>query len=284
MIQSLRQIKRRIRSIENTKKLTRAMEMISVSKLKRSSRMLDSSKMYFSKIDSFLTHLSSGGLNAGHLLLEDRPDKKNIGFCVLTSDTGLCGSYNHNVIRTAESFLNKYQPENVKLATLGKKGFVYFKKKGYPVAHSYVGFNGRYSRELSAKLLSDLTAMFLSEEVSEVYVAYTRPETASRHKAVVEKLLNIDFAKAEEIEYIFEPERARILEELIPVYLSNKIMMIILSAFTSEHQARAISMGEATKNATELLEGLILSRNKIRQGNITREIIEIISSAEALKG
>ena len=93
-----------------------------------------------------------------------------------------------------------------------------------------------------------------------------------------------EFSRNEEIDYIFEPERTRVLDELIPVYLSNKIAMVILNAFNSEHQARAISMGEATKNATELLEGLILSRNKVRQSNITREIIEIISSAEALKG
>jgi F-type H+-transporting ATPase subunit gamma len=284
MIQSLRQIKRRIRSIENTKKLTRAMEMISVSKLKRSGRMRENSKLFFSKIESILFNLLSGGENTGHPFLEERPDKQKIGFCILTSDTGLCGNYNHSVIRTAENFLSKYHPENVKLVALGRKGFIHFRKKGFSITHSYVGFNGRYSKELSEKLLKCLTMMFLSAEVSEIYIAYTRPETAARRKAVVEKILNIDFVKAKEIEYIYEPNRARILEELIPVYLSNKITMTILSAFTSEHQARAISMGEATNNATELLEGLILSRNKIRQSNITREIIEIISSAEALKG
>lgn len=283
MIQSLRQIKRRIRSIENTKKLTRAMEMISVSKLKRSSRLLETSSAYSSKIGSLLINILSSG-TVGSPFLEDQPGAKGIGLCVLSSDTGLCGTYNHSLIHAVEDFLAKYQQQEIKLVILGRKGFTHFKKKGFSIAHSYIGFNGRYSDELCRRLLNDLTQMFLSAEASQVYIAYMQPETSSRYKAVVEKLLKIDYAESSQKEYIFDPNRERILEELIPVYLYNRTAAILLSAFTSEHQARAVAMGEATKNATELLERLILLRNKVRQGNITREIIEVISSAEALKG
>jgi len=284
MIQSLRQIKARIRSIENTRKLARAMEMISASKLKRSSRLLETSSAYSSRIESLLVNILSSAEGVVSPFLKAGTDKQAIGLCILTSDTGLCGNYNHSLIRAAENFLSRYPASKVRLVTLGRKGFTYFKKKGFPIARSYIGFNGRYSDDLCRRLLGDLTQMFLKAEAGEVYVAYMQSETASRQKAVIEKLLEIGYDKKEQKEYIFDSGRQRMLDELIPVYLCNKVTTLVLKAFTAEHQARAIAMGEATKNATDLLEGLVLLRNKVRQGNITREIIEVISSAEALKG
>lgn len=284
MAQSLRQIKARIRSIDSTKKLTRAMEMISAVKLKRSSKMFDISEIYFSKIEALLSGILPEGMAWINPFLENRAGKHKIGFCVITSDTGLCGNYNYNIIRTVENFLSKYPQDKILLSVLGRKGFSYFKKRGFAIAHSYAGFNGRYSDDLCAKLLKGLTDMFLRDEADEVYFAYVHSGNAYNNKPVVEKLLNIDFFKKGKIEYIFEPGIERVLEELIPVYLFNKVKRIILSAFTAEHRARAVSMGEATKNAIDLLEGLVLSRNKIRQSSITGEIMEVISSAEALKG
>ncbi len=295
MVQSLKSIKSRIRGITSTKKLTRAMEMISVSKLKRAENMLNKSRPYFLKIESFLKNILSGNIKTAHPWLENRPDKQRVALCLVTSDTGLCGSYNHAVLNTAEEFLKGYKPDNVKLVTFGKKGFSYFNKKGFSISYSYIGLNGRYSAASAEKVAKDLEGLFLSKEVDEVYIAYTHIGDNHRASPVLEKLFNIEYKKGGDegscvsIQsgvggLIFEPSIARVLEELLPVYVFSKMRIAFLNAFTAEHKARAVAMGEATKNARELLEGLILLRNKIRQSNITREIIEVISSAEALKG
>jgi F-type H+-transporting ATPase subunit gamma len=220
-----------------------------------------------------------------HPFLDERLNKKNILLCVIASDTGLCGPYNNNVIRASEAFLKKYQPDKVRLVTVGKKGFIHFNKKGFKVTNSYVGLNGRYSSKVCEGMLKVFIDMFLLKQVDEVYIAYTHPETASRRKPVIEKLLNIGrLPGAEPVDYIYETPISVILDDLIPLYLSNKIKTIMLDSFTSEHQARAIAMGEATENATDILSSLILMRNKVRQANITKEMLEIVSSAEALKG
>lgn len=295
MAQSLKLIKSRIRGIESTKKLTRAMEMISVSKLKRAENILNKSRPYFLKMESFLKNILAGEIKAVHPLLEDRPDKHRVALCLVTSDTGLCGSYNHAVLNTAEQFLSGYMPDNVRLITFGKKGFNYFNKRGFSIQYSYIGLNGRYSAEAAEKAAKALEGLFLSKEVNEVYIAYTCIGLNHRAVPVLEKLFNLEYKKGGDAcgsvsilsgagGLIFEPGMARVLEEFLPVYVFSKIRIALLNAFTAEHKARAVAMGEAAKNARELLEGLILLRNKIRQSNITREIIEVISSAEALKG
>lgn len=285
MPQSLKAIKSRIRGITSTKKLTRAMEMISVSKLKRAENLLDKSRPYFLKIEVFLKNILSGyDIKAAHPLLEARPDKQKVALCLVTSDTGLCGGYNHALLDMVEKFLSGYKPDNVRLVAFGKKGFSYFKKKGFAVPYSYIGLNGRYSPEAAMKVAANLEELFLSREVDEVYIAYTNIAAGHRANPALEKLLNIEYEKVKPVNYVFESGMERVLEELLPVYVFSKIRIALLNAFTSEHKARAVAMGEATKNARELLEGLILLRNKIRQSNITREIIEVISSAEALKG
>ncbi len=295
MAQSLKSIKSRIRGIESTKKLTRAMEMISISKLKRAENILNKSRPYFLKINSFLNNILSNDIKAVHPLLEDRPDKQRVALCLVTSDTGLCGSYNHALLHTVEQFLSSYNPDNVRLVAFGKKGFSYFNKRGFNIPYSYIGLNGRYSAEAAEKIAKVLEGIFLSKEVNEVYIAYTLIGVNHKAGPVLEKLFNIEYKKGGDecgsvsilsgVEgLIFEPGIKRVLEELLPVYVFSKIRIALLNAFTAEHKARAAAMGEATKNARELLEGLVLLRNKIRQSNITKEIIEVISSAEALKG
>ena len=285
MLQSLRHIKSRIRSIESTRKLTHAMEMVSIAKLKRTQSAFEKSGKYTFKVEALLKSILSSDKMISHPFLDERLDKKNVLLCVITSDTGLCGPYNHNVIRAAETFLKNYQPDTIRLVTVGKKGFIHFNRKNFKVVNSYVGLNGRYSPKICEGMLNILIDMFLSKQADEVYIAYTHPETASRRKPVIEKLLNIvRLPGAKPVDYIYETPISSILDDLIPMYLSNKIKTIMLDSFTSEHQARAIAMGEATENATDLLSGLILMRNKVRQANITKEMLEIISSAEALKG
>lgn len=283
---SLKQIKNRIRSVENTEKITHAMELISISKMKSTGKILSGFRPYFEKIESSLSNIFQYSPDIKHPLAERRKKIKNIGLCVITSDTGLCSTYNNDIIRTAENFVKKYGKENIIMFCIGKKGFAYFKQRGLSIPNVYADLHSRFSSEIQQMIYKDVLYLYTQGNADEIYFAYARFESSSRNKPVIEKYLNIemDFKKGNYAEYIFEPDRETLLQKLIPEYLSSKIKIILLNAFLSEHSTRLISMTKATNNAKELIEDLILARNKIRQANITNEIIDIISSSEALKG
>lgn len=286
MIQSLRSIKSRLRSVDNTKKITRAMEMVSAAKLNRVENLLVSSREYFAGLGSLLKNIIlSEEEGFKHPLLETRNEKKAIALCLITSDTGLCSSYNNALIHSAEAFIQAQGGKaRVKLITVGRKGFNYFRRLGFEIPYFYLGTFGRYSDKISAEILKALTDIFLSKAADDVYVAYTHFESKARRRPVVEKFLNIEFGGSARQQYIFEPGKERILERLIPKFIENKMRLILLDAFASEHATRMIAMEMSTSNATELIGNLILLRNKARQASITKEVLEVISSAEALKG
>lgn len=284
MIQSLKVIKNRIRSIENTKRVTAAMELISVAKLNRIERPLLILRPYVSGLQQLTQDLIAGPDISSQPFLEARQDTEKIALCVVTSDGGLCGIYNNSIIRTAEEFIRQRGADKIELFCLGRKGFNYFKKRGMDIAWSYVDAHGRYAEKLCLELDTKLKEMFISGKVAQVHIAYTHFKTALVHQPRVEKFLNIDRIDQPEKEYILEPDRDAILTELIPKYLYMKLKLALLEAFTAEHSARTVAMKTATDNAGDLLQGLVLLRNKVRQANITQEIMEIISSSEALKG
>lgn len=285
MILSLRQIKSRIRSIENVKKVTHAMELISVAKFRVVENKALVFKQYYSKIEGLLKNLltASAGAGISNPYIVQRGDAKKTALCLVTSDTGLCASYNNNVIRLAEGFIGRRGKEKILLFCVGRKGFNHFRKKNIDIAQGYIGLTGRFNEEITRKIFKDLTSIYLSGKVDEVWFAYTDFESASRHKVVIEKFLNMEAPQGVRSDYILEPDAKGVLEELIPEYLFGKVKAVLLEAFASEHSSRMLAMGQATNNARELLEGLILRRNKMRQANITKEIIEIISSAEVLR-
>ena len=284
MIQSLRQIKRRIRSIENTEKLTHAMELIAVSKLRPLQERLGFCTEYFSKADEMLQHFLASLDSVDHPFLKERKPKRKISLCVLTSGTGLCGSHNYDIIRATEKFISEQKGTEVHLVTVGKKGYIYFKKKGLKITDVCIETRGHYSQGESDRLSQRLIDLFLSGEADEVHVAYTRFFSASRRRPTIEKILNLAVPATNLTQYLIEPDRSTLVNDFIPFYILSKMRFIMLNALVCEHSARGMAMEEATDNAQEILEELILSRNKVRQANITREIIEIISSADALKG
>lgn len=285
MIQSLRQIKNRIRSIDNTRKITRAMEMVSSSKLTRVRNALYASGPYLAGFESILKNLLTDITAVSHPLFEKREQIKRIALCVIASDTGLCGVYNHNVISLAETFLSKYEKEQVELIAIGKEAFSYFKRKNYKMGKSYLGIYGRYSSNASDELSEYLTSLFLNRDVDEVYIAYTHFSSMLRHVARIDKFLDVEATCGEECQHnILEPDAETILNKMIPKYLSGKMRSIFLNSFTSEHSARMFAMKTATDNADNLIETLTLLRNKVRQASITKEVLEIALSAEALKG
>ncbi|MBF0522313.1 MAG: ATP synthase F1 subunit gamma [Candidatus Omnitrophica bacterium] len=282
---SLRYIKNRIRAVEGIKKLTHAIEMVSMSKSKAVENILAGFKGFSANVDSMLDHLLSSQESYSHPLLEKKPLITQKALCLITSDTGLCGTYNNTIIRKAEEFIKQYGKENVRLITVGKKGFSYFSRKGVSATDVFLELHGRYSKTTAGKILATLLNKFLSNDVGEVYIAYTKHISATRRTPVVEKFLNIEPSfSTKKTELILEPNFDKILDKLLLEYLSGKIKIILLNAYAAEHSARLIAMGEATTNAKELLESLILQRNKLRQSTITSQLLEIVSSAEAMKG
>lgn len=284
MIQSLKTIKNRIRSIENTKKVTAAMELISVAKLNRIEKPLLALRPYVTSLENIMYNLIPDSSQAKRVFLEERPTLNKMCLCVVTSDSGLCGTYNNNIIRLSEEFIRAQGREKIILVCIGRRGFNYFKRQGIEISNNYLGINGRYSDNLCLEINERLKNLFVSGEVAQVFIAYTHFKTALIHKPMVEKFLNLGREPAAKKDYISEPDINTILDGLIPKYLYMKLKLIILESFTAEHSARTVAMKSATDNAKDLLEGLVLLRNKTRQANITQELMEIISSSEALKG
>lgn len=285
MAESLKAIKNRIRSIESIKKITRAMQMVSLAKLRPCENKLSALRVYLEKLRNLLGCVlaESGKMDNPFLIPALKPPKR-IALCVISSDSGLCGTYNQNIFRSAENFIAGHKDFQVSIIAVGRKGFNYFKKKNFSMPLVYVEPQGNYAALMLDKMISDLTKLFLARGADEIYLAYARFVSASRQEVKIEKFLSIDYAPDLREEYILEPDAKSLLDEIIPAYISAKMKACLLEAKTSEHAARIISMSEATSNAEELLDNLILLRNKVRQAGITRELIEIISSAEALKG
>ncbi len=283
-VMSLRHIKSRIKGVESTRKLTRAMEMVSSSKLKRTQKMREAAQRYFSSARSMLAALATCGEDISHPLFSPAPSGRRKALLVVTSDAGLCGSYTVSVVRAAEQWLAAHTAEETELIVVGKRGFASLKSRGYRVARSFLGLNGRYTSAVGQSLSRALEELLTQGQTGEVHAVYARSESGARVSVVCERILPLECAPGAAQEHIPESSLSEILEGLLPLYLESRIRMLLLEAFCAEHQSRAMAMGEATKNAVELLEKLILTRNKIRQANITREIIEIVSSAEALKG
>ncbi len=284
MPQPIKQIKNRIRSVENTKKVTGAMQMISVAKLNRIEDLLFALRPYALRLENLMHNLAGLSQEDPVGYFKKSSGSGDIALCVLTSDSGLCGAYNQNIIRAVEGFLDKNGADKVKLILIGQKGLSYFRARSVKIINSYAGLNAKFIQSTCDKITVELMQLFLSGQVGSVYLAYTYFENSIVQKANIERLLAIESKEGKLTEYIAEPDLGSILEDLVPQYLLVKMRLVFLEAFTSEHAARTISMKTATDNAKELLEGLLLLRNKVRQAGITQDILEISSSSEALKG
>lgn len=283
---SPRQLKNRIRSIESTRKIARAMELVSNTKLRRVAIRGAALRPYSDRLEEIFRNLLTAQEAVSHPLLEEREKKKSVALCVVTSDSGLCGPYNANILQAAQKFLTTISKKEIRIIPVGKRGFTYFRRHGYTVPRSFLGLNGRYQESVFKEISGYLQDLFLRGEADEVYVAYTRFENNVRHHPMVEKFLNIPSPrpKAPRGDFILEPNFSRILETIIPEYIDLKVCSFILHSFACEHSARIIAMSMAKENAIELLDQLNLLQNKMRQASITKEVAEIITAAEALRG
>jgi F-type H+-transporting ATPase subunit gamma len=282
MSQQLRQLKSRIKSVEGTWKVTRAMEMVSMAKFKAIESPLKMSRAYFKKVTSFFSNVASVETTVTSPFMTRH--KGPLGLFVISADTGLCGVYNYQVMRATERFIEANKGQDIKLYVYGRKGAGHFRKRGIPVEHIFPGMHGRMKADFHQSVLDLLTADFLSHKISEFHVAHTVFINPMKSNAIVEKFLHVDRPELKDTNFILEFTHEGILSELMPLYLSSKLRLMMLESLTAEHASRMVAMKSSKNNAKELMGDLILLRNKVRQAAITKEVIEIISSVEALKG
>ena len=281
---TLRQIRRKIIASQKTKQITRTMQMVAASRLKKSEGRMQQAKPYAKKLEELLVRLVQTG-QFSHPFFEKR-EIKNSGLIIVTSDRGLCGAYNTNIILKAEAFLKNHN-NNAKIVLLGKKGFDYFRKRDWEILDKVTDLGGKLDYKRVEDITDQITGYYLSGVVDEVYLLYTSFRSALSYKPTIVKFLNVEAPEEsggdKGLQYIFEPGIREIFEKLLPRYVTTKIFISLAEAFTAENAARMMAMKLATDNAEEMIDRLTLMRNKARQAAITKEITEIVTSAEALK-
>ncbi len=286
---TLREVKKRIKTVESTQRITKAMEMVAAAQLRRAQQRVEQARPYAAKLDEMLSHLASGSTGEIiHPYFEERPVEKKT-LVISASDRGLCGSFNANVIRTAFKWLRENKGTDVEIVTIGKKANDIFKRREWPIVGHWADWGGMLDYDKAREVVAFLTDRFISGETDQIDLIFTRFISTVKYRIVVEKYLPIARPEVEDDsdvhrEYIFEPNPEMIYSALMPGYATTKMVTALVESFASEHGSRMIAMGNATNNAGDMMKSLTLDYNKARQGQITKELLEIVSGAEALKG
>ena len=256
---SLRDIRRRIRSVESTMQITKAMELVAAAKLRRAQTRVEAARPYGLKMQQMLESLAGAASSVHHPLFEEREVKKSL-LVVVSGDRGLCGSYNSNILRTAVRYLKESPIDSVKLGLVGKKATDFFKKRPYPISFKIPTTDGKADLTMIRSLVNDITSLYEQGAVDEVKLLYTKFISISNHKLVLERFLPIENPQegneAAPSEYIFEPDSQHIFSNLVPRYCLTKILMAMLESFASEFSVRMMAMGNATLNADEMSDNL----------------------------
>jgi F-type H+-transporting ATPase subunit gamma len=282
---SLRDIRRRIRGVRNTAQITKAMELVAASRMRRAQQRVVAARPYAETMRTFIAELAAvaAGQSADelHPLLEQR-DVDTVGIILLTTDRGLCGALNANVIRRSSELILE-QTQTVELLTIGRKGQDFMARRGYKIFASVTGMGDRPSYEQVIPIARNVMDSFMERRMDVCYLVYPEFVSTLTQRPKVQKILPIapaGDAPAKPVDYIFEPDPKSILEELLPRYVEVLIYEAILEMQASEQSARMVAMRNANQNAQDLIKDLTLVYNKTRQAAITREVTEIASAAE----
>ncbi len=289
---SLIDIRRRVRAVRSTQQITKAMKMIAASRLRRAQERILSARPFAEQMLRVLSSLAARVDPSGHPLLSVRDERAggSVLLVVVTADKGLCGAFNTNVIRAASAFILERPDRHVRLALVGRKGRDFFRRRGFAVRYEHVNLFARLQYEDAQDVAHLAIDEFTTGAVDAVYLVYNQFKSVLQQRVVVERLLPIprglfgETASAERalVEYLYEPAPAAIFEQLLPRHVEVQVWRALLESAAAEHAARMTAMDNATKNAGEMIEQLTLYMNKVRQAAITREIIEVVSGAEAL--
>jgi F-type H+-transporting ATPase subunit gamma len=279
---NVRDIRRRIRSAKNIQQITRAMKFVSAARLRRAQERVIAARPYARQMLAVLNSIATRVPEQAHPLLAKRGDEK-IELVVITADRGLCAAYNTNIIREALAFLNEHSGKNVELNILGKRARDFFRRRPFPVRHEAINVLQKTSFADAAAIAKDLIEEFTREEIDQVWLVYNEFKSVVQQRVVVEPLLPITRLEhpddASRLDYIYDEPPAKIFASLLPRHVEAQIFRALLEASASEHGARMSAMEAATNNAAEMIEGLTLYANKVRQAGITKELIEVVSGA-----
>ncbi len=265
------------------------MEMIAAAKLRRAQQRVEQAKPYALKMDEMLGHLAAASTSEiVHPYFEERETKKKT-LVVIASDRGLCGSFNTNVYRRADHWLQENEGTDIEIVAIGKRVRDHYRHRTRPILEYYGDWGGMIDYDHARQIVALLTGRFVTGETDEINLVFTRFLSTVRYRVVLERYLPVarpetSEAKGAASEYIFEPSSEEIYAALMPAYATTKMFTALAESFASEHGSRMMAMTNATRNAGEMADALTLEFNKARQTQITKELLEVVSGAEALKG
>lgn len=303
---TLLDIKARIKTVANIKKITKAMQLVAAAKLTRAQERAHTVRPYADEMDGILGALSAAGDSddAGEMLMElkfdegaplrvtrerlfEQTEERRPGVVLFTSDRGLCGAFNTNLIRAAQRFLEENSDKDCRVITIGRKGHQFFRRRVDEIAYHREGLDDKLVLSEIREVTGALVKMFVNDEVDALYLIYAKSTGAATYRITTQKFLSIPPVESEagttDDNYILEPDRDQLFATLIPLYATTTIFSALADSFASEYGAKMAAMQQATKNADEKLGDLIIERNRLRQAVITKELAEIVGGAEALK-
>jgi F-type H+-transporting ATPase subunit gamma len=287
---TLRDIQRRIRSVQSTQKITRAMKLVAAAKLRRAQERIIAARPYAAKMGELLGDLvsaASGSDGAQHPLLEQREGPRR-QIVIITADKGLAGAFNSNVIRRALELVRQSNTAEVTLVVVGRKARDFYRRRQWTIKRDMIGFWDRLAYSHASELADYFMQQYLDGEIDEVYLVYNEFRSVAVQRPVREQLLPIPRkaegeAAAEAVDYLYEPDPKAILDELLPRHVRTQVFRALMESLAGEYGARMTAMEAATKNAKEMIDVLTIQYNKARQEKITKELLDIVGGAEALK-
>jgi F-type H+-transporting ATPase subunit gamma len=286
---TLRDIQRRIRSVQSTQKITRAMKLVAAAKLRRAQERILAARPYATKMAELLGNLVSGAESAGHPLLEQREGPRR-QIVIIAADRGLAGAFNSNILRRAVDLIRESSSAEVTLVVVGRKARDFFRRRPHTIKRDMIGFWDRLAYSHACELADYFMQEYLDNEVDEVYLFYNEFRSVAVQRPVRVKLLPIPQAETgdgegttEQVDYIYEPSADAILGDLLPRHVRMQVFRALMESLAGEYGARMTAMEAATKNAKEMIDILSIQYNKARQEKITKELLDIVGGAEALK-
>ncbi|HVZ73230.1 MAG TPA: ATP synthase F1 subunit gamma [Polyangia bacterium] len=292
---SLKSIRTQIASKKSTQKITRAMKLVSAAKLRGAQDAILAARPYANALVEAIAQVSARAGADAHPLLEHR-EPKRITLIPVTSDRGLAGGFNANIIRAVQRYVNEHADAEVTLEIVGKKGRDYFRRRKLAVRHELSGASGPTAQELARQVASIAVDAFTTGKTDAVFVLYNEFKSAVQQRVVIEPLLPVTASQvlsaapahasqeAKVIDFAYEPSKQELLDALLPQFIESQVYRALLESVASEFGARMTAMENATNNAKEMIADLTLKYNRVRQAAITKELMEIVSGAEALKG
>ena len=282
---NLKNIRSQIKSVTSIQKVTKAMKMVAAAKLRKSQENMEKARPYSERLKNLIADLIHDVDRSLMPMLTKRDTINKTGFIIITADRGLAGSFNTNIIKTAEKEIKKVGKNNAELFCLGKKGYEHFSKRDYKINKNYTDFWMQLNYNKAINVGNDIVNAYLNKEMDCVKVIYNYFKNVGSQQVILDNLLPLEFEKNKEKksqDIIYEPSKIEIVKSLVPKYFNTQIWQYLLESFASEQAARMLAMENATENAKEMINDLNLEFNKARQTAITTEMLEIVGGAEAL--